>query len=145
VHPRLDEGVRVVASDVHITGLRELVRAANAVDKAAGRQVSKVMRDTVGKDFVEDTRAAIEARGLVRTGRLLGSIKPSVRGANLVVRSTPPLNPGPRSRLGYAAVYEYGHGGRSFLNPTLDAWLASGKLIDEFDGFLDWVDKEFRW
>jgi hypothetical protein len=135
-----------VASDVHITGLRELVRAANRIDKAAGRQLNKEMRDTIGKDFVADTREMIAARGLVRTGRLLGSIKPSVRGANLVVRSSPPLKPGPRSRLGYAAVYEYGYGQRrAFLDPTLDAWLASGKLISEFDGFLDWVDKEFRW
>lgn len=134
-----------MASDVHITGLRELVRAANAIDKAAGRQVNKVMRDTIGTDFVRDTREMIAARGLVRTGRLLGSIKPSVRGQNLVVRSSPPLNPGPRSRMGYAAIYEYGHSGRSFLNPTLDSWLASGKLIDEFDGFLDWIDREFRW
>lgn len=136
-----------MTSDVHITGLRELVQAANKIDKAAGRQVNKVMRDTVGKDFVEDVRERLGSVGFKHpTGRLAGSIKPSVRGANLVVRSSPPLNPGPRSAMGYAAVYEYGYGKRrAFLDPTLDAWLASGKLIDEFDEFLDWVDKEFRW
>jgi hypothetical protein len=135
-----------VASDVHVTGLRELVRAANRVDRAAGRQLNKELRDTIGRDFVEDTRDRISARGLVRTGRLLGSIKPSVRGANLTVRSTPPLNPGPRSAAGYAAVYEFGYGKRrAFLDPTLDEWQASGKLISEFEGYLDWIEKTFKW
>lgn len=136
-----------MASDVHITGLRELVRAANSIDKAAGRQLNKVMRDTVGKDFVEDVHERLGSVGFKHpTGRLAGSIKPSVRGGNVVVRSSPALNPGPRSRLGYAAVYEFGYGRRfAFLDPTLDEWLSSGKLIDEFDGFLDWVDREFRW
>jgi hypothetical protein len=135
-----------VASDVHVTGLRELVRAANQVDRAAGRQLNKELRDTIGSDFVEDTRDRISARGLVSTGRLLGSIKPSVRGANLVVRSSPPLNPGPRSAMGYAAVYEFGYGRRrAFLDPTLDEWQTSGKLIDEFEGYLDWIESTFKW
>lgn len=136
-----------MASDVHVTGLRELVRAANKIDKAAGRHLNKELRDTVGRDFVEDVRERLGSVGFKHpSGRLAGSIKPSVRGANLVVRSAPALKPGPRSRMGYAAVYEYGYGARrAFLDPTLDEWLASGKLIDEFDGFLDWVDREFRW
>lgn len=137
----------MATSSVHVTGLRELVRAANAIDKSAGRQLNKELRDTIGRDFVVNV---IERLGWVGfkhpTGRLAGSIKPSVRAANLVVRSSPPLKPGPRSPMGYAAVYEYGYGrSRAFLDPTLDAWQVSGKLVSEFDGFLDWVDKEFRW
>lgn len=136
-----------MASSVHVTGLRELVRAANEIDKAAGRQLNKQLRDTVGKDFVEDVRERLGSVGFKHpTGRIAGSIKPTVRGASLTVRSSPPLKPGPRSRMGYAAVYEYGYGRRrAFLDPTLDAWLESGKLLEEFEDYLDWIDENFRW
>jgi hypothetical protein len=105
----------------------------------------KTLKESVATPFVVDVRTAIESRGLVKTGKLLRSITSSVTQKAIDIKSRPPLNPGKRSRMGYAAVYEYGKGGaRAFLNPTLETWKASGKLEHEMDGFLDWVEKEFR-
>ncbi len=72
-----------------------------------------------------------------------------MRGSTLVVRSSPPLNAGPRSAQGYASVYEYGTRGgdgaarRAFLEPTLRAWVGTGRLERELEQFLEWVEREF--
>lgn len=34
-------------------------------------------------------------------------------------------------------------GPRAYLNPTLDSWIASGKLIEAFNGALDNIEKEY--
>lgn len=134
-----------MAEAVRIEGLRELQGALRRIDRSAATELRKELRTTVGAEFVRDAKDTIAARGLVKSGRLQGSIKASVRGGDLFVRSSPALKPGPKSRQGYAPVYEFGHGGaRAFLEPTRKEWLGTGKLERELTGFLDWTAKEFR-
>lgn len=135
-----------IQTDVHVDGLRELVRAIGKVDRQAAGELRKELRTTIGGAFVRDVKLRIELRGLVgKSGRLRNSIRPAVRGASLVVRSSPALKPGPKSRQGYAPIYEFGRGGRrSFLEPTLGSWLETGRLKHEMGGYLDWIESEFR-
>lgn len=137
-----------MADAVRVEGLDALVRSFGRVNRKAAGQVRKEMRTGIGGEFVRDVKSRIEGLGLVRSGKLRASIRPAVKGSTLVVRSSPPLRPGRRSAMGYAAIYEYG--GRSgagafrpYLGPTLDAWRDSGKVETEFNEFLDWVEKEF--
>lgn len=126
---------------VAVTGLDELVRTTARISKGAAGELRKEMRVGIGGEFVRDTKARIDAEGLVRKGKLRASIRPAVSGTTLIVRSSPPLRPGERSPQGYAAVYEYGS--RPFLDPTLQEWAASGRLEEEFGHFMDWVDNEW--
>jgi len=102
------------------------------------------MKQQIGVPFVKDVKGRVATQGLMKSGRLARSIKSSMSGSTLVVRSTPPLNPGPRSRMGYAAIYEYGFGKtRAFIEPTVRQWYATGKTEKAFEGFLDWVETDF--
>lgn len=138
----------MIAGRVQVEGLDELLRAFSRLERGLARELRNELR-RVGYRFARDAKQTVTARGLVRTGRLRGSLRPAVRGATLVVRSSPPLNPGPRSAAGYASVYENGARGgdgvgkRAFLEPTLRAWLGTGRLERELEAFLDWVEKEF--
>lgn len=130
---------------VRVDGLKELIRAVGKVDKSAAAELRKRLKSDVGGSFVNDVQQRIELRGLVKSGGLRGSIKPAVRGADVVIRSSPALRPGSKSRQGYAAIYEFGRGARrSFMQPTLDTWLATGKLKNELAGYLDYLETEFR-
>lgn len=129
-----------MADVVRVEGLDALVRSFGRVNRKAAGQVRKEMRTGIGGEFVRDVKSRIEGLGLVRSGKLRASIRPAVKGSTLVVRSSPPLRPGRRSAMGYAAIYEYAS---PYLGPTLDAWRDSGKVETEFNEFLDWVEKEF--
>lgn len=131
-----------MADVVRVEGLDALVRSFGRVNRKAAGQVRKEMRTGIGGEFVRDVKSRIEGLGLVRSGKLRASIRPAVKGSTLVVRSSPPLRPGRRSAMGYAAIYEYASP-RPYLGPTLDAWRDSGKVETEFNEFLDWVEKEF--
>jgi hypothetical protein len=135
-----------VKTDVHVEGLKEAIRALGKIDRQAAGELRKELRTKIGGAFVRDVKLRVELRGLVgKSGRLRNSIRPTVRGASLVVRSSPALKPGPKSRQGYAAVYEFGRGGRrSFLEPTLGNWLETGRLRHEMGDYLDWIGSEFR-
>ncbi len=121
-----------------------MLRALRKMDKGLAGEVRKSLKEDVGKPFVSDVQALIAAKGLVKSGRLRDSIKPSFRGSTLYIRSAPALNPGKRSAQGYAPIYEYGgkaggRGGRPFLNPTLEAWAGSGRTEAAFGKALDRV------
>lgn len=130
---------------IRIDGLNELIRAVGRIDKDASKELRKELKASVGGKFVTEVRAHIALKGLVRSGRLMRSIKPAVRGADLVIRSSPALNPGAKSRQGYAAVYEFGYGGRrAYMQPTRDEWFATGRLEHELDRYLNWIEEAFR-
>jgi hypothetical protein len=109
---------------VLVEGLDETIRAFARVDKALAGELRKELRTRVGGEFVRD-------------------VKSRISGEALVVRSSPPLRPGPKSRLGYAAIYEHGRGRRPFLEPTLDQWAGSGKAEEQLDSFLEWMESEW--
>ena len=139
-----------MAETAYVEGLDAFVRAVSRVDKEAVRRVRKQLRVGVGGPLVVDVKAQIDAQGLVRTKKLRSSIRAAVKGSTLVVRSSPPLKPGRRSRMGYGAIYEYGGreggsaiGPRAFLAPTADEWHQSGKTEHAFGDFLDWVEREY--
>lgn len=122
-----------------------MLRALRKMDKDLAKQVQKALKDDIGKVFVKDVQDHIRAQGLVKSGHLLRSIKPSLRGGVLYIRSSPALNPGKKSPQGYAPIYEYGgraggrRGGRPFLNPTLGDWAGSGKTEAAFGKAIDRV------
>lgn len=89
-------------------GLNELIRSFGRVNKKSAGQVRKELRGSVGKAFVLAVKDRISANSLVQSGKLRGSIRPAVKGSQLVVRSSPPLRAGTRSPEGYAAIYEFG-------------------------------------
>lgn len=169
---------------ISVQGLDEFIRATARVNKKAAGFVRKELRVGVGGAFVKDVKSAISAEGLVRSGKLRGSIRPAVKGSTLLVRSTPPLKAGKLSPMGYAAVHEFGGsdmrsvrtrgggrgfsavknrsgagqaararggargalgelGPRAYMNPTLDDWIGSGKLIKAFNGALDNIEREY--
>ena len=137
------------AATAHVEGLDAFVRAVGRVDKQAVRAVRKELRVGIGGAVVRDVKARIDAEGLVASGKLRASIRPAVKGSTLFVRSSPPLRPGPRSRQGYAAIYESGGreagasvGVRTFMQPTFEEW-EGAKAEAAFDGFLDWVEREY--
>ncbi|MBA3844260.1 MAG: hypothetical protein H0X39_16865 [Actinobacteria bacterium] len=141
-----------MAEAVRVEGLRELVGALGRLDRKMGAELRRELRTRVGGEFTRDVKLGIIGQGLYRTGALYRSIRPSVSGTTLTVRSAPALRPGPRSRGGYGVIYEYtgragsrdGRGTRAFLNPTLDRWEATGKLEESLGGFLDFIEHEWR-
>lgn len=128
-----------------VEGLQQMLRAVKKMDSELGKEIQKALKDGIGGPFVRDVQSLIESLGLVKSGKLERSIKPSLRSGQLYVRSTPPLNPGPKSPQGYAAIYEYGgrttkkNGPRAFLNPTADKWAASGQTEQAFGVAIDSV------
>ncbi len=137
------------AGPVRVEGLDDFVRAVARVDKQAVRAVRKELRVGIGGAVVRDVKARIDSEGLVATGKLRSTIRPAVKGSTLVVRSSPPLRPGPRSQQGYASIYEFGGraagssvGVRAFMQPTFEEW-QDGKAEEAFGAFLDWVEREY--
>jgi len=147
-----------MAQTVAVEGLHEFVRAVSRVDKEAVRALRKELRTGIGGAVVREVKASVEAVGLVgkaakpgyRPGGLRASIRPAVRGSTLLVRSSPPLRPGRRSPMGYAAIYEYGGRGggegvgpRAFMEPVARDWQESGRAEEAFAGFLDWIERTY--
>lgn len=134
---------------IQVTGLREMQAALRRIDRKQSSEMRKTLKESVASPFVVDVRSLVMSRGLysskTKGKHLVDTIKSSVTQKAVDIKSSPPLNPGKKSRTGYAAIYEYGNGGaRSFLNPTLKEWEVSGKLDHQMDDFLAWVEREFR-
>jgi hypothetical protein len=129
---------------VSVDGLDALLRALRKTEGKLAPQLRREMKAKVGVPFTIDVKARIAAQGLVQSGRLMRSIKPAMTGPVLTIKSSPALNPGPKSRMGYAAIYEYGYGkSRAFLAPEMRVWARSGKTEAAFAGFLKYVETEF--
>jgi phage gpG-like protein len=78
---------------VEVKGLAQLRRDLRAIDREAGRDVQRVVKDAVGRVAEEAARTAP-----YRTGALARSYRPYTRGNVAGVRSTLP----------YAGVIEFG-------------------------------------
>lgn len=125
---------------VEVTGLNELVRAFSRIDKGMSRQFRQELRVGVGGPVAKDMKDMARSRGLRgKTGKLINSIRPSVRGATLFINESATNKAYP-----YPAVYEFGHGGaRAFMQPVVDR-LDGGLLEQRMIGYLEWIEKEFR-
>lgn len=125
---------------VTVEGLDGLLRAAGRIDRKASAQLRRELRVTVGGAFVKDAKVKVDEVGLVKTGRLKRGIRPSVQGSIVLIRDTA-VNKG----YSYPALHEFAHGGaRAFLGPTVDMWNSSGKLETKMEGFMDWIEREWR-
>jgi hypothetical protein len=129
------------ATSAHTTaveGLAPMLRALRKMDPEISKVMRKALLDDVGKPFAGDVQNRIRGIGLYRTGRLLRTIKASVVGSGVVVRSSPALNPSSKAPKGYAALYEYRKDRpRPFIDPTMDEWASTGKTEEALGGVLD--------
>lgn len=135
------------------------LRSLNQGLRKLGTEVPKQLREEL-KDAAEIVRVEAQARaraqGLVDTGRLVRSMKVSVRGASAFVRNTATATATGRVRVRsakgsrggsrtvaagsrefpYPRVYEYGDGGRrAFLHPALEA--KRDEVVKRVDRMLD--------
>lgn len=121
-----------------IEGLQPMLSALKKADADLFKDIRKGFRDDVGKPFISDVQDRIREIGLFRTGRLLRSLKLSITTSGIAVRSAPPLNPSPKAKLGYAAIYELRKDKpRPFINPTADEWSSTGKTEQRLGEVLD--------
>lgn len=130
---------------LNLVGLNQALRAFRKFGDGAAREMRNELRGGIATRFAGDVKKKVESRGLVKSGRLEGTIKPSVRGSQVFVTSRPVLNAGQKSPQGYAPIYEFGHGGaRAFMEPTRQEWMDSGKLESELTEYLEWIEREWR-
>lgn len=124
---------------VEVTGLNELVRAFGRIDRGMSRQFRRQLRVGVGGPVAQDMKQMAQSLGLRKSGKLINSLRPSVRGATLFINESATNKGYP-----YPAVYEFGRGGaRAFMQPVVDR-LDSGLLEERMGGYLEWIEKEFR-
>jgi hypothetical protein len=128
-----------------IEGLQPMLSALRKANAELFKDLRTGLREDVGKPFISDVQDRIRAIGLIRTGRLLRSLKLSITTSGIAVRSAPPLNPSPKAKLGYAGIYELRKDKpRPFINPTLDEWSSTGKTEQRLGGVLDRFSENFE-
>lgn len=98
---------------VQITGLKELQRDLKRADADLPKQLRAAFKE-VGRTVADEAKRIAEARGLVLTGRLVRSIRPSVRGTTAVIRDT-----AQQRGFNYPVRYEFGDRKRPFLVPAV--------------------------
>jgi hypothetical protein len=125
-------------AQVLISGLSELVRGFSKLGSELRPSVREQLRE-IADEVATEAKSVASGQGLVRSGRLVGQIKPSVRGTSAYVRATA------RNRgFPYPAIYEGTYklkrpsGGRTvrkFLEPALDA--KQGEIEPRIERMLD--------
>lgn len=109
------------AGPIQATGIRELVRDFNKLDKDLAKNIKSEIKDVAGV-VAEEAKATALRKDLYDTGKLVKSIRPSFRSGRAYVRAG-----AKRKSFPYPVVYEYGGRGtdsigpRAFLQPALDA------------------------
>lgn len=118
----------VTGASVRVSGLRELVRDFNKMDRELGRDVQRELED-IARIVSDEAKDVVEREGLVDTGRLQKGIRPRVRGTTAIVenRAKSPKPKTERARTKgnypYPGIYEFGRAGgkrRPFLVPALE-------------------------
>lgn len=131
------------AGAVKVEGLRELVRDFRKMGKHVVRDVQRELGD-VAKVVADEARSIAEAKDLRRSGDLVRSIRPRVRGATALVRAS-----ATHRGFNYPRRFEFeggrrgasdashfrGRGPRAFLGPALDA--KEGEIVDAMNDVLD--------
>lgn len=132
---------------IEVHGLVEFRRDFARMDRKLRTEWDRELR-TAAQPVKDAARQIAEAKGLHRTGRLIGSIRIATgRRGSVFVRSTPPLRPSRRARMGYAAIYEYGGrargealGPRAFLTPALER--EREEVVERLSDVLDRITSE---
>lgn len=116
---------------VRVEGLNQLVRDFGKIEKDLRKELQAELKD-LARIVQREAQEIATAKGLVRTGKLVRSIRPSVRGGRAFIRETA-TNKG----YAYPRIYEYGHDGvRSFMQPALEA-----KRNEVYEGLDDMLDR----
>lgn len=119
---------------VQITGLRELQRDL----KRADAELPKALRagfKAVGTTVAEEAKRIAQSQGLVLTGRLVRSIRPSVRGTTAVIRDT-----ATQRGFNYPVRYELGDRKRPFLVPAVQR--KEGEIVRDLEEVINKVLRE---
>lgn len=119
---------------VRVTGLRELIRDFNAVDKDLRRDVQRELQE-VARIVSDEAKDLVRSDDLVESGQLEKGIRPRVRGATAIVE-----NRAKRRGYPYPGIYEYGVSGkdrarRPFLLPALEA--KQDEVVEALEDMLD--------
>jgi hypothetical protein len=127
--------VAAPAGPIRITGLRELVRDFGRMQRGLRTELQREMSQ-IGGIVAGEARQIAQQKGLRDSGDLIRSIRPRVRGAVALVRSS-----AEHRGFNYPARLEYEHGGRrAFLGPAVDAKQA--EVVDAIDDMLDRLASE---
>src|SRR5258706_13453132 len=123
---------------VEVTGLNELVRAFARIDKGMSRQFRQELRVGVGGPVAAEMKAMAASRGLRQTGKLINSLRPSVRGSTLFINASATNRGYP-----YPAGYEFGRGGaRAVMEPGVRRRRAGGLEQGKIRSFA-WDGQEY--
>lgn len=127
---------------VRARGLAQFQRDLRAADRDARKRVDARLAEEAGK-VVAEAKSIVIAKGLVKTGALLGGIKPFVRIGIVGVASTARNKgyPYPR-RLEYEHREPGGYGPRASLNPAVDR--KTNEIVNSLDDVIgDLYEKVF--
>lgn len=116
---------------VQVTGLKELQRNLKRADSELPKQLRAGFKE-VGKTVADEAKRIAEGKGLVLTGRLVRSIRPSVRGTTAVIRDT-----AKQRGFNYPARYEFGDRKRPFLVPAVKA--KEGQIVRDLEEVINRV------
>jgi hypothetical protein len=98
---------------IKVEGVQDTLRAFGRISKGLRRELGLELKKIAGLVAV-DAKAIAEFLGLRDSGKLIGSIRPGLRGSVAYVTAT-----AQRNGFNYPAVYEFGHGReRAFLTPA---------------------------
>lgn len=119
---------------VEIRGLKELQRDLRRADAELPKALREGFKD-VGKMVADEAKSIAEGKGLVLTGRLVKSIRPSVRGTTAVIRAT-----AQQRGFNYPVRYEFGDRKRPFLVPAVSR--KEGQVVADLEEVVNRVLKE---
>lgn len=119
---------------VEIKGLKELQRDLRRADAGLPKALREGFKD-VGKMVAKEAQSIAEGKGLVLTGRLVRSIRPSVRGMTAVIRAT-----AQQRGFNYPVRYEFGDRKRPFLVPAVSR--KEGQVVTDLEEVVNRVLKE---
>lgn len=132
-----------MADTIHVEGLKELDRAFGKLSKDLRKELRDELR-AAGRIVSAEAKTIAAQKGLVRSGKLVRAIRPTVKGGSLFVRD------GARGSDGfpYPKRYEFeggrrqpsdaasyrGTGSRAFMRPALER--TSGQVVERIDEML---------
>lgn len=126
----------VAGQTIAVEGLAELNKVFAKLDKATKKEMRDKLK-SVGKIVADEAKSRAQARGLVKSGKLIRQIRPQVRTRAVVVEATAlKRSPAYPSGYNYPKRYEYEKdGARAFMRPALEA--KQSEVIDRFEEIFD--------